>query len=174
MALVKCPECEREISDKAMSCPGCGYVVRQAEEKQYVLSVPTKAYASSYGNVLRFCAWCVWILGGIYAILMSLKMNSYGVANGFDFITFMVTGVAVVLGGIAIKCFAEFFDDVCIIRQTLQGMRLVVKDERKTTLSSASTGSSYTGSVSDFWRCKSCGEKVTKTSISCPYCGTYR
>lgn len=24
MALIKCPECEREISDKAVSCPGCG------------------------------------------------------------------------------------------------------------------------------------------------------
>ncbi len=24
MALIKCPECGREISDKAASCPGCG------------------------------------------------------------------------------------------------------------------------------------------------------
>ena len=24
MALIKCPECEREISDKASSCPNCG------------------------------------------------------------------------------------------------------------------------------------------------------
>lgn len=27
MALIKCPECGREISDKAASCPGCGYPV---------------------------------------------------------------------------------------------------------------------------------------------------
>ncbi len=25
MALIRCPECGREISDKAVSCPGCGY-----------------------------------------------------------------------------------------------------------------------------------------------------
>jgi hypothetical protein len=25
MALIKCEECQREISDKAESCPGCGY-----------------------------------------------------------------------------------------------------------------------------------------------------
>lgn len=25
MSLIKCPECGREISDKAVSCPGCGY-----------------------------------------------------------------------------------------------------------------------------------------------------
>jgi len=25
MALIKCPECKNEISDKAISCPRCGY-----------------------------------------------------------------------------------------------------------------------------------------------------
>ena len=25
MALIHCPECNREISDKATVCPGCGY-----------------------------------------------------------------------------------------------------------------------------------------------------
>lgn len=27
MALIKCPECEREVSDKAVSCPHCGYPI---------------------------------------------------------------------------------------------------------------------------------------------------
>ena len=26
MALVKCPECDKNISDKAEACPHCGYV----------------------------------------------------------------------------------------------------------------------------------------------------
>ena len=25
MALIKCPECDKQISDKAESCPHCGY-----------------------------------------------------------------------------------------------------------------------------------------------------
>ena len=29
MALVNCPECNRRISDKAKSCPGCGYVLQE-------------------------------------------------------------------------------------------------------------------------------------------------
>lgn len=29
MALIKCPECGREISDKAYSCPQCGYPISQ-------------------------------------------------------------------------------------------------------------------------------------------------
>lgn len=27
MALFKCPECGRQISNKAVSCPGCGYPI---------------------------------------------------------------------------------------------------------------------------------------------------
>ena len=30
MALVRCPECGREVSDRAESCPGCGYPFRPA------------------------------------------------------------------------------------------------------------------------------------------------
>ena len=32
MALIKCPECNREISDKAESCPHCGYPLKLTEE----------------------------------------------------------------------------------------------------------------------------------------------
>ncbi len=31
MALFKCPECGKEISDKASSCPGCGYPINRTE-----------------------------------------------------------------------------------------------------------------------------------------------
>ena len=27
MALIKCPECKHEVSDKAETCPNCGYNV---------------------------------------------------------------------------------------------------------------------------------------------------
>jgi hypothetical protein len=33
MALIKCPECGREISDKAPNCPNCGYVQDTASVK---------------------------------------------------------------------------------------------------------------------------------------------
>ncbi len=35
MALINCPECNKEISDKAVSCPHCGYIVeKQPKVKQ--------------------------------------------------------------------------------------------------------------------------------------------
>lgn len=35
MALIKCPECGREISDKATSCPHCGNLVNQQGKESY-------------------------------------------------------------------------------------------------------------------------------------------
>lgn len=37
MALIKCPECGREISDKASACPGCGCPVEKKESGQPVV-----------------------------------------------------------------------------------------------------------------------------------------
>lgn len=31
MALIKCPECGKEILDKASSCPGCRHLINKAE-----------------------------------------------------------------------------------------------------------------------------------------------
>jgi hypothetical protein len=38
MALIRCEECNREISDKAVSCPGCGAPIAQRKPS----SLPTK------------------------------------------------------------------------------------------------------------------------------------
>ncbi len=48
MALIKCPECTREISTTATSCPHCGYVMNTYENEPFekkvcTLSVPTLA-----------------------------------------------------------------------------------------------------------------------------------
>jgi hypothetical protein len=35
MAMIQCPECDREISERAMMCPHCGYPVREAFGYEY-------------------------------------------------------------------------------------------------------------------------------------------
>lgn len=34
MALINCPECNREVSDKAEICPNCGFAVAKHIERQ--------------------------------------------------------------------------------------------------------------------------------------------
>jgi len=43
MALIECPECKREISDKAVSCPHCGY------QQQKTKKAPEKKKSSPNG-----------------------------------------------------------------------------------------------------------------------------
>lgn len=40
MALIKCPECGREISDQAPSCPSCGIVIKKVNENE-IKNYPT-------------------------------------------------------------------------------------------------------------------------------------
>ena len=35
MALIKCPECGKEVSDKAVTCPNCGLGIREYIEEEY-------------------------------------------------------------------------------------------------------------------------------------------
>ena len=36
MALIKCPECGKEISDKASRCPKCGYPIEIIKKESYI------------------------------------------------------------------------------------------------------------------------------------------
>ncbi len=40
MALIKCPECGREISDQAPSCPGCGIIIKKSSKNE-IKNYPT-------------------------------------------------------------------------------------------------------------------------------------
>lgn len=45
MALIKCPECGREISDQAVSCPNCGLPLKRMKNKESKLSIPSNVKA---------------------------------------------------------------------------------------------------------------------------------
>lgn len=70
MALIKCPECGREISNKAISCPNCGYPIISKEDN-FLSSLKIQ---SNYNNMISkekkmkffrvlaiFCIIC-WVL----------------------------------------------------------------------------------------------------------------
>ncbi len=64
MALIKCPECGKEYSDKAPSCPNCGCPTN-AESTSTSTQVPEKTKKSPKGIIIGIiCA--VVIVGGIF------------------------------------------------------------------------------------------------------------
>lgn len=52
MALIKCPECGKEMSDQALTCPNCGFELRKSEPVNW-----TAVFV-----VLIVIAVIVWIL----------------------------------------------------------------------------------------------------------------
>lgn len=52
MALIKCPECEREISDKAAACPHCGYPIASATASVEATNTEYKNYDEIIADLL--------------------------------------------------------------------------------------------------------------------------
>lgn len=73
MALIKCPECGKEISDKASSCPSCGYPINntKVETEQDRINVRGKNKGKIFlvfGSVL-FLVSMIFGIGTSNAIL---------------------------------------------------------------------------------------------------------
>lgn len=73
MALIKCPECENDVSDKAESCPHCGYKIEQKEE---IKEIPEeiKEVAKEYEKKLYIC----------YAVVAGLIILLFVCAGSLD------------------------------------------------------------------------------------------
>lgn len=68
MAMVKCPECRKEISDKAESCPNCGYVlVKNDLHRVRRTKIDYAAPDKKMGNILIW-EGVLCIFGGIILI----------------------------------------------------------------------------------------------------------
>lgn len=58
MALMHCPECNKEVSDKAKACPNCGYPISLTDENS------SKNSNLGEGNLVRKEAGIIDIFGG--------------------------------------------------------------------------------------------------------------
>lgn len=68
MALIKCSECGKEMSDKAACCPHCGCPITSMETEN--IEVPTEATQSADKPVKKRKAW--WIIPVVVAILVGV------------------------------------------------------------------------------------------------------
>ena len=69
MALVNCPECGREVSTTAVSCPGCGYVLQPSHR-----SPDTVAASDGTGVPATTRQEPANVLGVVFVILSAVWM----------------------------------------------------------------------------------------------------
>jgi len=60
MALIKCVECGKEISDQAVSCPSCGNPVSSQAKTPVLIEKTSKKW-----KIVKLCAWFLIISGWI-------------------------------------------------------------------------------------------------------------
>ena len=67
MALIKCPECERDISSYAIGCPNCGFVKKSDRD---MTEQQIRLLKSIRWTIVGFAIWFIiqaWILPKIIA-----------------------------------------------------------------------------------------------------------
>ena len=80
VAIIKCPECGRDVSDKAPTCPGCGAPVSAVEQPETPVTVnqPVRVVRAGFrweliGAVGVIAAVVMWIAGvGQAAVVVGL------------------------------------------------------------------------------------------------------
>jgi len=113
MALVKCPECNKEVSDEAKTCPFCGYFLKKVEkEKQKKKTMGTIA-----------------LILGIVSVILSFYYEPFGKAStalhglpGYQpySVLSLIQPVLVIVGIITIKTIPVlgsiiFFISACLL-----------------------------------------------------------
>jgi len=200
MAMIKCPECEGSISDKAVFCPHCGYPISANPfEPTYELE-KGKTYGSGFSTFLKILAWLTWIGGLIISIAgANVSVSSY--STEFSFTVFLTLFVPFVIYGALLYGMANLVQDVANTYHMVNGMTLVikkphtpvgirtisanpVKKESEGTGQSAPQASDETGAdfipwVDDenplFIRCPKCGKRASRDFMqyksACVQCG---
>ena len=86
MALIRCPECNKEVSDTAATCPNCGYSIAgrpEFEKKTTQLSAPYKDKAEMKKGWLELIGGIVLVVGGLpfVGIVVGIVIDILGVIS---------------------------------------------------------------------------------------------
>ena len=100
MALMKCPECGRMISDKAENCPQCGYVLVKNE-------LP-KIRRTELHNTGRKNPVLGWIL-----IILSVPGLLFGVCTIFMGIGIILALICGIMFGCGVYCLSTKYEGTC-------------------------------------------------------------
>ena len=100
MALIKCPECNKEISSEAISCPHCGFplddVIKPNEEELVIEPLLERKKSSIVVSIFLFLFLEVIFAGGfVFCVLMSvLNHEVFQSLDGLFIVLMLLFGAA--------------------------------------------------------------------------------
>lgn len=77
MALILCPECKKEISDNAINCPHCGYVIKPARKFNPAIAALLSFILPGAGQIYqgKIFAGLLWFTFTIGAYLLFIFLG---------------------------------------------------------------------------------------------------
>jgi len=95
MALIACPECNRQISDSAATCPGCGIEVASAMESRAAgARLSTVQLTSKKFKIHTLIAIGLFVLGVIWMLVESQRVQAGQQGGETPFaVLFMLSGL---------------------------------------------------------------------------------
>ncbi len=99
MALIKCPECQREVSDKADSCPGCGHPLWRTGSLPGAMQAGMRGSAGAYAYEYK-SKRTIFGLPLVHIVYGPVWLIGLRPARGFVAIGNIAVGV-VAIGGFA-------------------------------------------------------------------------
>ena len=120
MAMIKCPECGKDISDSARQCPNCGFELKKEPTVTYV-EVKNKPVAHRVGMIMMLLVYIValgvWVWTAIDASENRLL--------AFWGIPFQYIAVGICAIGVAVTAFGSFAKDFVKYNSALIGSTVV-------------------------------------------------
>ena len=77
MALIKCPECNREISDKAGKCPHCGYPIDEMKKEEKKVTGQQKEPVPSEKKDVKHFSKKIIAIGAVIVVLVIACIAGY-------------------------------------------------------------------------------------------------
>lgn len=101
MALIKCPECGKEISDKAKTCPNCGSPVSSGQPEVRSVSSssknrPKRNSQLGIAALILSILGCTFVIGAIMAVIDLCKKD--GNKKTCSIIALVISGLWLVIG----------------------------------------------------------------------------
>ena len=163
MAMIKCPECNGDLSEKAITCPHCGYPLKD-EQFDYIL-VKGEKKTSRLASLLRVLAVIIWIIGLIAAIAGAKVSDSlYSGSTHFSLGSFIVLLIPYTLYGVIMFGMATLADQIANTNGIVSGLKLYKKPTDKKDDLPAN------GRDHD-WICPVCGHTNYAWNENCNNCG---
>jgi hypothetical protein len=90
MALIKCSECDKDISDKAASCPFCGNPMANQNQSPILIEQTNKKW-----KLIELVSWIAIIFGAVASLVAIGKNNS---ASGISFACLIIGIIGAIIG----------------------------------------------------------------------------